>query len=240
MRNETTIETEVVVDDAPITTAALRPQPRSDVQHDPSWDRARELLAAFKSSYVELADEILRRREAHSLGHGGSRRGSSFQNGNLKLYQGFVAQLRDQLGISYKVAQTYLQQADYQRRLVALSNGEPVQLEDGRRLMPDAQKQALAREALDTLSLPGVRPSRLWAGVMGGAVTKGVDRAEVDHSRNIRRALVTLSNSLQAYDELPADDRAMHDKAWQNLLDAGVIPGAWAAAAAAAFEARRR
>lgn len=216
------------------------------VELDPRWDRARQLLRQGQQCATMLAEEIERLRRLY-LGQGRNdtlKRGNapiftSVKNGNDNDLRGFVAELRAQLDMHPQTAARLLEQAGYQRRIHALADGQAVVLDDGTEIVPTPEIIESALEATRTLAVPFSPPaSRVWAGLFGRKATKGGDRAPVDHQRNLRRALVALATSLEHYATFDPEARATFDTAWQELLDAGVVPAAWAAAAATKFEQR--
>ena len=211
-------------------TAPLTVVTDSDVALDPSWDRARELLSQGRFVASALAEEIERLRAAHDKGYGGNRRSSS-QVVNLKNGDGFVAQLRDQLNLHPQKAARLLENAARTRLIGQIADaeiGETLYIAPGdvEGIEVTIERKALAREAMQDLALGNVTAGRAWAGVMGGGKTLGQNRAEVDHHRNLKRALKALANSLDHWAELTPEERADIEGGWSQLVR--YLPATWA------------
>lgn len=154
------------------------------VVRDPMWDKARRLLAEGRRVAVEFAAEIERLKSAHSKGYGGDRRSSS-QVVNLKSGEGFVVQLREQLGLHPEQARRLLADVDYQRRIEALTGMEPGEViavpGKGREARPvelavTPRMIELAREAREAWGAPGCpKASRQWAGIAGEGMRVDVE-----------------------------------------------------------------
>lgn len=210
-------------------TAQL-PAPVSEtklVMLDPAWDRARSLLAAGRQNACDLAAEIERLRVAYNSGHGGDRKSSS-QVVNLIPGQGFIAQLRSQLGLHPEQARRIEQSAAYQARIGQVADAEEGEVihwvEDGEEqslTVSDAHRE-LARQALAGMALPGApKPSRAWAGIAGEgtrvAKRGGKDRAPIDHAMNIAKGLTQLQTSLPHWEELTPQQRAKLEEGWMLI-----------------------
>lgn len=172
------------------------PKNVTPIKLDPAWDQARELLGMGRQCASRLTAEIDRLREAYlHQGHGGARRGDQVsQSVKLETAVGFVAQLRDQLGLHPQQAARIEEAAAYQLRIERVAGAEIGEViawdEAGERksLTVTAAHKECAEQVVDGLSLPGApRPSRAWAGIVGEGTRVGnygagsMERAEPDH-----------------------------------------------------------
>lgn len=222
------------------------------VQMDPMWEKARRLLAEGRRVAAEFAREIERLREVY-LDEGKRRSLQNLKKGDLPKFTnvnfgdtndlGFVAQLREQLGLHPEQARRLLAEVDYQRRIEAVAEmepgswieapgkgrgAEPVEIEITPRMIE------LAREALEARGAPGCpKASRQWAGIAGEGYRVdsrqegATERAPTNHFVNIAAAIAKLKNSLrpQVMNELPADQFAELEKMWRDM--APLIPERW-------------
>jgi hypothetical protein len=201
---------------------------------DPAWDKARQLLSAGRQVAIELADEIERLRSQYNIGHGGARRGSSSQVVNLKSGESFVAKLESELGLHPQQAARILESAEYQRRIMQVANSKVGAVIDyvdpkgkAEELYVRDEVKALAEEAVKSWGLPfSSTPARQWAGIMGGAQTRGVDRKDPDHGKILERALRSFANCLEPryWNRIRPEQRARIETMWDELCENGMIP----------------
>lgn len=199
-----------------------------EIALDPSWDRARELLAQGRFVASALAEEIERLRAEFSKGQGGDRKSKS-QVLILKQGDGFQAQLRAQLGLHPQEAKRLLDRAARIQLLERIRGSEPGEVillpGDGASLQITEEVQARAAAALSQIELGTVPASRAWTGFRTGQ-EPGSTRAAVDHAKNIARGLTALQTSLPHWDELDTDTRATLEKGWALIVD--LIPSTFA------------
>jgi len=206
-----------------------------------SWAAAKKLVAQVRAgarAWLELGQVLESlRAEFFSQGSGGGGDRKSFA-ANVKITsphgaakcspndeRGWQAKVREELGISDDTARRWMLDAQRHQQILAIVDGSIQQI-DGQKVT--AEVRARAEEALAALQAdPSVRPARQWAGLWGAGATKGKQRAAVDHGRNIRRALITLANALEHWNDLPADERMEIETGWRDIVDAGLIPTTW-------------
>lgn len=202
-------------------------EPAKSDKLDPRWNRARELLASGRKVAMLFATEIesLRAEYLHE-GHGGDRRSKNqvSQDEKLDREKGFVAAVERELSISPATAYRWINDALRFRQMQDITIGEVREI-DGKAVTEEVR--ARAEEAIAAMQEdPSVRPARVWAGLWGGAKTKGVQRAAVDHGMNISNAIAKLKTSLPHWRKLDPHDRAHIEtefKAIKHLLEGTLL-----------------
>lgn len=206
-----------------------------DASAPTTWAEARKLVAQVRAGarawlqlgqvLEELRSEFFAQGDNHGFGRG---RPKASPHDAAKLSgdeRGWQAKVREELGISDDTARRWMLDAQRYQQLLQISGGGVHQV-DGQNVTPDVRLKA--KEALEVISVdPSVRPARLWAGLWGANATKGKQRAATDHARNIRRGLVALANSLEHWNDLPAEERIQIESGWREIVEAGLIPSTW-------------
>lgn len=200
-----------------------------------SWDEARKLVGEVRKGarawlqlgevLEELRSEYFAPHRLNAAGPGRGNVGKQSPHDAATGEKGWQAKVREELGISDDTARRWMLDAKRYQQLLSITDGATRQIE-GQTVTADVR--AKAQEALAAIETdPSVRPARLWAGLWGAGATKGKARAAVDHDRNLRRALVALANSLEHWNDLPADQRMTIEQGWTEIVDAGLIPSTW-------------
>jgi hypothetical protein len=228
-------------------TAPLTVVTDSEIALDPSWDRARALWADAQKAWsarAQFVSEIERlRAEFLGQGHGGNRKNQVSQVVKLDRTDGFVAQLRAQLGLHPQEAARLIQSAARVHFLQACSQAEPgdeiaLPATTNKKPGDDAETHVTitfelrgkAADLLAELEKGEATPGRAYTGFRGFQKTAKsagtTKRAEVNHARNIARGLTALQTSLPHWDELDTDTRAALEKGWALIVD--LIPSTFA------------
>lgn len=193
-----------------------------------TWAEAKKLVTQVRTgarAWLQLGEVLEELRSTYFAQTAGLRRGNSPSPHDAATEKGWQAKVREELGISDDTARRWMADAQRYQQLLQITSGDVRQI-DGQTITADVRERA--REALDAIQGdPSVRPARLWAGLWGGAATKGKQRAAVDHARNIRRGVIALATSLEHWNNLPAQERAAIEAGWAELVDAGLIPSTW-------------
>lgn len=201
---------------------------------DPAFNRARSLVEAVRTgarAWLELG-EVLEKLHEQFFKVGSGRRTDlqpsphgAAKVSELASDRGWQAKVREELGISDDTARRWILDARRYRQLLQITSGDLREIE-GNKITAAVRKEAeivLTEIAAD----PTVRPARKWAGLWGAGATRGTQRAAVDHARNLERGLKALANSLEHWNELPADSRIRIEAGWAELAESGLIPSTW-------------
>jgi hypothetical protein len=180
-----------------------------------TWGEARKLVEKVRAgarAWLELG-EVLETLRAEFLSKGGRPAAKNSPHGAASFDdRGWQAKVREELGISDDTARRWMLDARRHQQLVQITDGGVQQVE-GQRVTAEVRERA--QEALSALEAdPSARPARLWAGLWGGAATKGKQRAAVDHARNIARGLTALQTSLPHWASLTPEQRAALEHGW--------------------------
>jgi hypothetical protein len=189
-----------------------------------TWGDARKLVEKVRAgarAWLELGEVLEALREQYlGEGHGGDRRSKTARDQaphGAALEKGWQAKVREELGISDDTARRWMLDAKRHDQLIRITDGT-VQQVDGQRVTDEVRERA--QSALSALEAdPSARPARLWAGLWGGAATKGKQRAAVDHARNIARGLTALQTSLPHWQTITPEQRAALERGWELIRD---------------------
>lgn len=197
---------EVVNDDAP-------------TKLDRRWDHARALLAQGRHTAALLAEEIERLRgEFLKDKTANLRRGPISQVVKSEPGEGFVAQLREQLGLHPMQAKRLVENTARTHLLAQITDaedGETIALPDeGGSLRVTADVRDAARAAFQDLTLGNVTAGRAWAGFRGALATKSTsaspkNRAPVDPAKQLVLAFRSLQKWAPLFESLPLEDQAL-------------------------------
>jgi hypothetical protein len=233
--------THTVIDDE--TPKAMMP---AALRLDPDWDRARELLSEGRQTAIQLAHEIERLKELY-MQPAGLRRGSKSQTVIQNNDGGFQAKLSSELNLHPQQAARILESASYQSSIIQVADAELGEIvtytsskgkEEHLEVTPEAQ--SLARQAVDEWGMPySPRPSRQWAGIAGGAETRGKDRNPVDSAKQVRNALRSLEVHLPRWDSFSPEDQALIAGVAKQISLGELLEPLMAAAARSKVEAKR-
>lgn len=183
-----------------------------------TWGDARKLVEKVRAgarAWLELG-EVLEALRTEFLSKGGRPKNSPHGAASSD-EKGWQAKVREELGISDDTARRWMLDAQRHSQLLRITSGEVQQIE-GQRVTDEVRERA--QSALESLQAdPSARPARLWAGVWGGAATKGKQRAAVDHARNIARGLTALQTSLPYWSKLTPEQRAALERGWELIRD---------------------
>ena len=215
-----------------------------------SWDRARclaqditkgaeaivelgQVLAALKEQWFENPTNNLRIGNS-PVGHPcptGEK--GQFVVSNREM-RGWQRRVEEELGISYKTADRYIEKAQYTCMMKDLIAGEAIQYVDSKKnvkvVQPTPELQELAASKVREVIVGTVNAKRAWAGLIGEGTRRGnqdgeTKRAPVDHRANLMAAMRKLNTSLPFYDDMDVEDRAAIEKVWIALVK--VLPNAW-------------
>jgi len=196
----------------------------------PSWDRARALVADVRrsiSSIINLGMEIQALKDEYFA------RGSRTDKLNKAYYtanvtKGWQQAIHDELGIHHDTAYRIMERAYSVVCMRQIEEGIPVTYEDKRtkkvrtlESTPELQEQAA--KAIEAVVSGTVAAPRAWAGLVGEgsrvANQGGVsDRAEVNHGKNLERAITKLRNSFQQWKHIDANQRVNIEALWIDML----------------------
>jgi hypothetical protein len=189
-----------------------------------TWGEARKLVDKVRAgarAWLELG-EVLESLRAEFFKAGSGRRNDlkPAPHDAAKVEKGWQAKVREELGISDDTARRWMLDAQRHQQMRGITEGTVLQIE-GQRVTDEVRERA--QEALSALAAdPSARPARLWAGVWGGAKTKGVQRKATDHAMNISNAIAKLKTSLPHWRSIAPDERAFIEKeflAMKHLLE---------------------
>jgi hypothetical protein len=197
---------------------------------EPSWDRARSLVADVRrsiSSIINLGMEIQALHDEYfAQGSRTDRMGRSAATANVS--KGWQQVVQDELGISHVTAIKIIERAYSVVCMRRIEEGEPVEYEDQRthekrNILPTEDLQQQATQALEAVISGTVAAPRAWAGLVGEASRRAAQggsaaRAATDHGRNLMRAIIALHNSLQQWKHISPEERLVIEKRWQSVL----------------------
>lgn len=216
-----------------------------------SWDRARCLaqdITKGAKAIVELGQVLAALKEQwfeQGIGGGGNTRLALQDRGvpkcekgrlvvsNMEM-RGWQRRVEEELDISYKTADRYIEKAQYTCMMRDLIAGEAIQYVDSKKnvkvVEPTPELQELAASKVREVILGTVNAKRAWAGLIGEGTRRGrqdgdAKRAPVDHRANLLAAMTKLNTSLPFYDDMDVEDRAAIEKVWRTLVKA--LPSAW-------------
>ena len=197
---------------------------------EPSWDRARALTAEVRRSaaaIVELGMEIAGLREQwFKQGSRTDLVGKSYVTANVT--KGWMARIEDELNISYKTAERIIERAYTVTMIKQLQSGETVKCisnreQDERVIEPTPELMELAAQALEQVVSGTVAAGRAWAGLIGESQRRTAQggvagRADVDHARNLQRAIRSLKTSLKHWKHIKGKDRLEIEQEWKEVI----------------------
>jgi len=196
----------------------------------PSWDRARALVNDVRRSItavIQLGAEInALKQQYEAQGQRTDINGNTSISANV--VKGWNAQVEKELGISFMTAHRIIERAYSLVSMRQIEEGIPVTYEDKRtkkvrtlESTPELQEQAA--KAIEAVVSGTVAAPRAWAGLVGEgsrvANQGGVsDRAEVNHGKNLERAITKLRNSFQQWKHIDANQRVNIEALWIDML----------------------
>lgn len=208
--------------------------PRWEVPAVPSWERARGLLGTVRQTaqaIVLLGMEIDALRDQFFSPGSRTDLTSTARGGGSE--KGWEAVVKEQLCISPSSARRLIEKARYVCMIETVMRGEFVEYTDSRnklnRLEATEEVQRMAGILLEDVVAGTASPQRAWAGIVGESSRRasgaGPNRAAVDHSKNIEKALVKLRTSLASWKHLDIDQRGRLEQLWDEIADS--LPDTW-------------
>ena len=201
-----------------------------DLTDEPSWDRARALAAEVRRSaavIVHLGMEIAALREQwFKQGSRTDLAGNSYHTANVT--RGWEAKVEEELGICHRTALRIMERASTVIMIRQLQAGESVKWvtnreQEERVIEPTPELQNMAAQALEQVVAGTIAAGRAWAGLIGESQRRtsqgGVAaRANVDHARNLQRAIRALKTSLKHWKHIKGPDRLELEREWKAVV----------------------
>lgn len=202
---------------------------------EPTWERAREILEEMGGwekivQFGRILQALRERYFAQGIGGGGDRRslsaitssacGRSEKRVSESSWQETV---RRELGMTPQAALRAIDRGVDTYRLALLESGKTISYHSAgelRQVKGTEDIRERARAALKDVVL-GAHAGRAFAGVVGEGARVGRngvrDRADIDHCKNLRAALIKLQNSLRYWSKLTPGERAQIETLWASI-----------------------
>ena len=236
------------------TATAVELVPTWKQPAEPSWDRARELAKGIRhvvDDVISLGLELTALRQQFiAQGKGGGRyANSNFVKGVNEVIsdmprgsretdeqfaeRGWQAKVKEELNVSHVTALELMKRARYCCMLRDVSVGKDVRYLDSKKEIREVtaapELRQLATQALGEIATGQASPARAWAGVSGEGQRreKGIvpKRDEINHAKNVMKALKALRTSLRHWNKFQPGERAQCECLWDDVFK--YVPGTW-------------